>query len=409
MMTADIVLSSDQAKAKDAVLSLLSKERVVTLAGYAGTGKTTLISALVPALRDRFEQIVFCAYTGKAKTILEEKLKEGRVLEDEDEVRTLHSFLYRPRFTLEFDKATGTKSLIPGWERKERSEATLVIVDEASMVNEEIYKDLLKQGVPILAVGDHGQLPPVSGEFNLMQDPMVRLEKIHRQAEGDPIIQVSILAREQGHIPLGEYGDSVRKTDRFQTIDEITNPLDWMHIAGTNRLRCNINQLIRGKMGYAENTPPHCGERVICLKNNHALQVFNGMMGTLDRIELYSTQKGPHYYDVDIQLETHQYSGIISKYQFGQPKTLNCSVDDVYDQEIGHKELLSPTAFGDLWDFGYCLTAWKAQGSEADNVVVFEEKGMRAFMQHKQEDGWRRFLYTAVTRSKKKLLIIELN
>ena len=56
------------------------------------------------------------------------------------------------------------------------------------MVNEDIFKDLLSYNIPIIAVGDHVQLAPIEGMFNLMEKPQLRLENIHRQEENNPIM-----------------------------------------------------------------------------------------------------------------------------------------------------------------------------------------------------------------------------
>ncbi len=71
------------------------------------------------------------------------------------------------------------------------------------MVSEDIFRDLTSYGIDILAVGDHGQLPPIEGKFSLMSDPILRLEKIHRQAADNPIINLSMQIRENGKIPKG--------------------------------------------------------------------------------------------------------------------------------------------------------------------------------------------------------------
>lgn len=411
-----VVLSTDQEKAVGAVMEyLFDGEAVVTLGGFAGTGKTTIIGEIVKLLRDKFHTMAFCTYTGKAQKVMQAKLEESQCVRSGDYLGTLHSYLYHPHEREEvLDEETGEKEVFPvftpkDFSSKERGDQSedLIIVDEASMVNQEIYDDLLELDIPILAVGDHGQLPPVHGNFNLMGDPMVRLEKIHRQAEANPIIQLSMIARETGRIPLGEYGDGiVVKTKRLDAIEEIKNPLEWMLISGTNELRCQMNTWMRGKKGISAESSPLVGERVICLRNNRGKRIFNGMLGEILEIEPHRTPEGNHYYAVEIGLETHDYHGIILKYQFGEKRTLQKTIPGVID--LTTKRLLDPHQFGDLWDYGYCLTAHKAQGSEYEQVVVFEEPIMRNMMQKKHEDGgWNRWLYTAVTRAKQRLLIIE--
>ena len=96
----------------------------------------------------------------------------------------------------------------------------LIIVDEASMVDDMMIRDLRSFGVPILAVGDHGQLPPVGGVGSLMKNPNLRLEQIHRQAEGNPIIALSKMMREEGRLPESMPGDAVR-FERLRFVDKL--------------------------------------------------------------------------------------------------------------------------------------------------------------------------------------------
>ncbi|QQR51863.1 AAA family ATPase [bacterium] len=142
----------------------------LTLGGYAGTGKTTLIGYLRQALGDLDEsaKVGFCAYTGKAARVLAAKLRDTSAVRRGDSVGTLHSLIYDAE-----DAGGGTVR----WVRKDKLDRNLIIVDEASMVDESIWNDLLAFGIPVLAVGDHGQLPPVGSSFNLMAAPHVKLEK----------------------------------------------------------------------------------------------------------------------------------------------------------------------------------------------------------------------------------------
>jgi exodeoxyribonuclease-5 len=117
------------------------------------------------------------------------------------------------------------------------------------MISEDYYDDLRSYGKPILAVGDHGQLPPIHGKFNLMESPKLRLEKIHRQAEGSPIIRMSMLARLEGHIPFGNYGPGVFKTKGRNLINQIKDPREGVVLCGTNRTRTEINAKMRAILG----------------------------------------------------------------------------------------------------------------------------------------------------------------
>ena len=183
------------------------KEDFITLGGFAGTGKTTLISELRKKINeiDPKIKVGFCAFTGKAVQVLKNKLVSSQTLLKKDDISTIHGLIYR---TIEDERGA-----VLGWIRKEDDEIDydLIIVDEASMVDQKIWEDLRSFGIPIIAVGDHGQLPPISGSFNLMSQPQIKLENIHRQAEGNPIIQVSRLAREKGIIPHQKWSKNVFK------------------------------------------------------------------------------------------------------------------------------------------------------------------------------------------------------
>src|SRR5690606_24251481 len=156
------------------------ESQYLTLGGYAGTGKSTLVALLARRLTET-TRVAFCAYTGKAANVVQRKLAEAGVTPAF--CGTLHSL----RYSAEVDGKTGR---LVGFWPKDDLDADLVVVDEASMVGETIWSDLLQTGKKVLAVGDHGQLEPVEGEMiSLVKDPVLRLEKIHRQAEGNPIIR----------------------------------------------------------------------------------------------------------------------------------------------------------------------------------------------------------------------------
>lgn len=370
------------------------KKQYLTFGGYAGTGKTTLLSAwrkVIKKLKPK-AKIGFCAYTGKASRVLDATLQLHGSRFDKDSVSTIHSLIYAPM--------TDGSGRITGWKRKARLKTDLIVVDEASMVDEFIWQDLISFEIPILAVGDHGQLPPVNGTFNLMGKPDLRLEQIHRQARGNPIIKLSMMAREDGHVPLGIYG-TARKLDRHDAItgQEVEEMLrsqndDLLLLVGFNWSRNELNKQMR-VYREIEGRQPKVGDRLICLKNNWEKGIYNGMTGKLQRIIPVTGDDGEvHWYEVEVAIDDSElmYSGKISAHQFNQPKTLS------------EYEGLSGKALGDLWDFGYALTVHKAQGSQAEKVLLFEERN-----KHMSDDDWRRWLYTGVTRAEEYLTIVGTN
>ena len=362
----------------------------LTLGGYAGTGKTTLISYLRQALSD-FDAdatVGFCAYTGKATRVLQDKIREHKAMRRGDSVSTIHSLIYTTK-----DGA----SALPTWERKATLERSLIVVDEASMVDDSIWQDLLSFGIPVLAVGDHGQLPPVGSAFNLMAQPQLKLERIFRQVEGSPIIAVATMARETGLLPVKQFGAGVLKLDRAQPetgiiVQELLQnwQTDLLVLCGYNATRIKLNQAIR-EMRDMVSPEPQSGDRVVCLRNNRVKHIFNGMLGRITHITPVSGKDHQAWYEAEIELEgeDYTYTGYILRAQFGAAVT---------EKEV---PLAPDGQRGDLWDYGYALTVHKAQGSQAPSVLVFEERFAKA-----SDEDWRRWLYTAVTRAELQLTII---
>jgi exodeoxyribonuclease-5 len=383
-----IDLSSDQKEALDNILTWYRKPAMqfVSLGGYAGTGKTTLIAILRKELEkvDRNLKVGFASYTGKAARVLKIKLKDQNSILKQDTVGTIHSLIYSP--------IVNDKQEIIGWKTKDQIDRDLIIIDEASMVDEMIWQHLLAYRVPMIVVGDHGQLPPIKGNFNLMEKPDLKLEEIHRQARKNPIIGLSIQAREQGLVAPGKYGSGVRKFSRDdidgqeQLNEMLTNYNDeTLILCGYNNTRKKLNNFIRQALGF-ETPNPEGGDRVICLRNNHKKNIYNGMLGTIIHIE----KKDAHWYLAEIAMdgEEENYSGLISVEQFNSDTALNFT------------EKRSRIMQGDLFDFGYALTVHKAQGSQAKKVILFEER-----FKQMTDDIWRRWLYTAVTRAEEELYI----
>lgn len=383
-------LSKDQRQAIDGLMSWYvdgERRQFITLGGYAGTGKTTLISILRKILDgdNKKLKVAFASFTGKAARVLKNKLIESESIHPQDSVGTIHSLIYSPII----DK----KQNITGWKRKEEVEADLIIIDEASMVDQEIWKDLLSYHKPIIAVGDHGQLPPINGSFNLMEKPELKLDEIHRQERGNPIIEVSILARTEGKIPVGRWGGGVVKYDKSdsfsgEVIEEVLRGYNknMLVLCGYNYTRVKLNNFIR-KTKEFETNDPSIGDRVVCLRNNHKLGIYNGMLGVVEEI----SKKNEDWWEGRVKMddEEKKFEGLMAAKQFNNRESINFTEK---------RALINK---GDLFDFGYVLTVHKAQGSQAKRVVLFEERFSKM-----DEGAWRRWLYTAVTRAEEELFIV---
>ncbi len=384
-----LILTAEQLKAHDQIIDWVkSRGMLLTLGGYAGVGKTSLLGVVAGTLKSRGLRLAFCTVSGKASTVLKSKLT-GILKEGEDYCGTIHSLIYM---------LVGKKQLNSG--RSElyfaaREDLVLpydvIILDEASMVNEYMFNDLSDLGIPILAVGDHGQLPPVKGSFNLMDNPQIKLETIMRQAEGNPIIKMARMARLDGNIPYGDYGLGCIKTRDVSVLHKHSwKETNSIVLCALNKTRVKTNDFAREKLGFNNTSPnkPLVGEPVICLYNNRRKMIFNGNIGVLQSIvptTFESPTESRPSFNVLINMGDFEYANMIDMYQFGKEYT---NVEEKCDGL-------------DYFDWAYCVSVWKAQGSEWDNVLLIEEAEWML------KDNWPKFLYTAVTRAKSKIVIFK--
>ena len=391
-----VELSSDQAQVYEKILSWRQRrDSFMTFGGYAGTGKTTVIAELSKELSGT---VAFVTYTGKASGVLTKKLRQAG---SRYSCSTIHSLIYEP---VE-DPTTGR---VIRWERKPKIEADIIVIDEASMVNDEMLLDLKSYRVPILAVGDHGQLPPIQGKGVLMGQLDAKLEQIHRQAEGSPIIRLSRDVREQGHIP------SDLDTDEFvQVLDQqaAMEKLQDLYAAGetdigiityTNRSRQFYNGIAR-QLWLKEEPPPHpvVGDRMVCLRNTEHI-MFNGMIGTITEPALDNN----YWWNTSVTFEDERFSvrGELLKTQLGRDRTYGSWTEISIDLHELKKPPLDVRRWQDvglLFDYGYALTCHKFQGSQAKHVFLLHEQSN--MMSH---DEWRRWLYTGITRATQHLYVM---
>lgn len=410
-----ISLSPDQEVAYKTIVAWSKRRdgRILSLGGYAGSGKSHLVSILAGEMYAK--RIVFCALTGKAAGVLRKKLREAGVKGPNHEVMTLHSLLYQSythvcSATCMVDDKNCEKSGMLCWSDKPGGMADydLIVIDEASMVSDQILKDLLQHSPrKILAVGDHGQLPPVGGSASLMDKPDLRLEKIHRQAEGNPILELSQIIREYGALPQKLPGaeDGRVQYVRHQDFDALMRQVygeraskDVATLCWTNRVRKRLNETIRRivlKDEYDASAPVD-GDQVICLRNAYRV-AFNGMRGFMEDVAPAS-ESDHHYRTTAIFPEDNlRFRGDACRHLFTMEKGL-ASLNDL--ESYGMKARTWED-FGFQLDYGYALTVHKAQGSQFDTVAYIRERPPQATSDH-----YKRHLYTGITRASDRLFIV---
>src|ERR1051325_5004596 len=339
--------------------------QVFRLFGYAGTGKTTLAKYLADHADG---EVKFAAFTGKAASVMRGKGCHG--------ASTIHGLIYRAR---ESGEEVPSFDL---WEEAPASKAELIIIDECSMVDAELGRDLLSFGVPVLVLGDPAQLPPIQGGgFFTEVEPDMMLTEVHRQAQDDPIVRLSMDIRAGEYLEPGRYGETevVRKADldpeRVLEADQV--------LVGRNATRRAYNIRMRERRGF-DGEMPSAGDKLVCLRNNRKKGLFNGGLWSVKERGARKTgimtmrllpDDEPATRGVKVSVRPECFTGGIEKLDWPRRKP--------YDEV----------------DYGYVLTVPKAQGSQWGDGVLSDESF--AF-----PDSRGRWLYTGVTRAAKKLTVV---
>ena len=420
-----INLSPDQQAALRIIRErILGGEKETVLVGAAGTGKTTVVRELLAQLPDT--PILWAAPTGKAASRLRESTGCAAF--------TLHSLTYRrvdsslkltpaeEKRWLKYGIAVTTGTLPKGvpddmsklewyaWDCRLKGRtvtadlsfgdralpdsqqgiaAKLVVVDEASMVGQQLaddFRSVLPSQWQILWLGDKSQLTPVKSSWGVDLDhPHAELTVVHRQGEGSLILAAATAVREGRAIPRGEddryrtgYG-SIAAAARWYLSEEDRSSrtiLTWR-----NADRVQINDHVRQQAGYTGGLV--VGERLVILANRGAL--CNGEVYTVTEIKWRSAV----WIDGDV-----------------------CFVTLCNGQEIliDHQYLIHGRTTPHLSksavpvDFGYCLSVHKSQGSEWDDVCLAYTW---QWLARKDSEQWRRLTYTAMTRAKSSLAVME--
>lgn len=379
-----MVLTNGQEKGlKIAVERYRNKEAYTCIAGFAGTGKSTLVSHIINALQISPLDVCYAAFTGKASLVLREKGCENSM--------TMHRLLYYSK-----ELPDGTFQHKP----RERLEYPykIIVVDEVSMIPVDMWNLLLSHKVHVIALGDPFQLPPIDGESEILTHPHVFLDEIVRQAQDSEIIRLSMNIREGA--PLVRHkGNEVIVVSKSQLNEAYYSGADQI-IAAKNITRSDINWKCR-KIKFGPDVPdyPVKGEKAICLKNYWDIvsgqcdPLINGMIGELNDIQFkndFLGYKNVMYSDFLIG-DNNKFRGLFMDYKlFNEGKqTIN------NENWMSFKGMPKPL----LFDYAYCITCHKSQGSEFDKVLVFAE--------YMKGTDFQRWLYTAATRAKKKLIIVS--
>ena len=356
-----------------------ARQKFLVLSGAAGTGKSSLIRHVITRLGLPRQDVACCAFTGKAALNINRKGAEAC---------TLHSLMYR------------VERLSNGefrFRRRDSIQQRLVIVDEASMISLELFEDLVHYGRPVIFIGDHHQLPPIDDGFSIMSSPDIVLHEIHRQALENPIIRQSQNVVNGIPIPYGGRDRRFRKIRLSELQEEDLAPPETSRqeapqvLVGTNGSRKTFNSLIRELNGMSESSPPLAGEKMIVLRNNYKHNLFNGQIVYLTSTPVRKRGKWLSTCQDEMAVldPSVAFYGVREKeieFTLGGDRMDNAPQNELF------------------MDYGYAITVHKAQGSQWDDAVIIDDGFGRG------NDSMRgRWLYTAITRARRNVLLVTMN
>lgn len=396
-----------------------SSPKVFRLSGFAGTGKTTLAKHFAESARGI---VMFAAYTGKAASVLRQMGCPGastlhsllysvsehdrsRLHEVEDELAklnaeppelqdgfliellmeeraTLMKRLNQPRFTLNPNGAA--------------SVANLIIVDESSMINEGMGKDLESFEAKLLVMGDPAQLPPIRGAGYFDGKPDILLTEIHRQARDNPILRFATMAREGGRIPVCDLGAAKRIDKKKFKAVEVANEEGHQMLVGKNDNRRKLNREMR-ELNERTGLYPNKGERLVVLRNDRDFGVLNGVTCRADS-DFEEVQDEESLLG-DLEYEENLLPGLaIDPLPFTLYDAPKHAVKDIeWNISDPSRRWMIPV------DYAYALTVHKAQGSQWDKVMLVDDGFGHWGVDPNLRAQW---LYTAITRAKHELIIV---
>lgn len=383
---------------KIAVQRYKDKEPYTCISGYAGSGKSTLIKFIIDALEIENDKVAYVAYTGKAANVLKEKNCPNAT--------TAHRLLY---------KAVPMPDGGFVFKQKPLDGYDLIVVDEVSMLPMKMWQLLLSHKVHILATGDPAQLPPINKDEDnmVLSEPHIFLDEIMRQAKESEIIRLSLHIRNGG--TLDTFDNTKDEVMILRPSELSLDMLNWADqvLCAKNSTRAELNKLIREGKGFGDKPQP--GDKVISLKNHWDLIMPNGNAitnGTMGTIKDYTVDSC--YYPRPVSTKAVKVLWSHLTLEDGSdslylPMDYNLILNGNKTFSAKQEYILSrfkkrdPAHSPDLLDFvyGYAITCWKAQGSEWDKVLVFEENFPFDKSEHQS------YLYTAVTRASKKVVLIK--
>lgn len=441
----------------EAIVDIASTARPVTrLHGYAGTGKTSVVATqAIAALQRQGVGVQVLAPTGKAARVLRAKGLHGAA--------TIHSYLYTPskrerrdwreaweefaqraaaakpktlalltfidtaapetdtsdewdkvmdalpsklnttaralREARRFELAFNAAGAIAHYEESGIPAAEVLLIDESSMVSDQVASDLLRTGSRLVFVGDPAQLPPVKAQRSpaAMGPPHHLLTKVHRQKGDSPVLELATEVRKSSFPSAPE-----TKPKRLLSLEDYDQVLCWR-----NATRERVNGEIRRRLGRRDPMMPEAGDRLVCIKNTKTQdpEVRQWMNG--EQVTVLAAQRSGGKTSDTLALTVADDDGVEFEV-FSPAETL-----------AGHKAeqaFLDRSMWGSpdpAWAYGFGLTVHKSQGSEWGSVLLVDESSDMISLTSRREGRdaavaqARQWLYTGITRARDRLDIVR--
>jgi exodeoxyribonuclease-5 len=445
--------TDDQSEALKKISSYVVEDKqdiIFLLTGYAGTGKTSIISAMVKTLDLLRIKSVLLAPTGRAAKVLSNF--SGK------QAFTIHKKIYRQKSQKE-----GIGSFVLD---RNLSRDTYFIVDEASMVSNssadssifgsgKVLEDLIEYvysgtGCKLFLAGDTAQLPPVGSQISPALDPQVlkdhgfgvvssELKQVLRQNETSGILmnatiirkQIADLMLERPLLRTGDFKDIVRISGE-DLIEEISGAYgncgleNTIIVVNSNKQANRYNQGIRNRIFFREEEIS-TGDIVMVVKNNYFVPqeeenisfIANGDIAEIRRIiryeELYGFRFAEmvlYFPDYELELESKVMLDVLHLDTPSLPqersselfKNIQADYLHLKSRRKQYMAVREDPYFNALQiKFAYAVTCHKAQGGEWDRVFI--DQGM--FNRSDITIDYLRWLYTAITRSKEILFFVN--
>lgn len=490
-LVGNIRLTDSQQTALDKILSFLRMEgqRAFILKGYAGTGKTTLVKAIIQRFAEDGIDFTLLASTGRAAKILSDVIREQEHNAKGDaergpafhpQAKTIHSQIYKfedinqeldlfgqPAQNSEIATDNGVKFVFRLSSRSLDAPETVYIIDESSMISDsedhtlsfaqygaegKLLSDLFKYDPEgrFLFIGDDGQLPPVTSQNfspalnadylqKIFKIPVAsaELKEVMRQADGNDIVYSAEKVRKIAAAPASG-SCALFPLRGYQHIHILNSEIDLLQhyfqsikekdytkstlIVFSNRRVSSISEIIRPALGF-KGREIEVGDLLLVTQNNMISGLMNGDLVKVTQIGRREKRAGLTFVFVEVMaLSTNlRYSQLLIEEvlqaggtNLSQAQQTHLLLDfhvrmrnekikqhsSEYNDRLRTDEYLNALRC----IFGYALTCHKAQGGEWDNVYLIIPRNLPYRDPRSYVFQW---IYTAMTRAKKELYIIN--